>query len=430
MKKLSNTIIYFYIFLFANVLSADSIDDALKSDFSKQETIKIRFEVNKRLFSYEAGKFKIENARKNRDKIRAITDRIVPWAIMEHMTPPEVARIIVYMYHADEAGAPYLDAEDLIPMVAQHDIPLKDFVLMVQYNRETKAAAIPDEIREAFLGYTFSKGWDGVSILAGGRGMILAKIFQLNINKTASLLVKRLPAKGGLNPAGLTAIIENIIGESIKEKNARELMNNLASAQKSFKQTENSPRGLKTILDGSSQSADAVKIAAGVRIPAQTVRNDAIDKESGVVAYSPSEIPRSDWQILKRNNLFSAIKPWLGTPYQLGNKTGRPGIDCSGFVRAVLVDKKVGVPSDAIGYCSAEMCKNGSAVGRNNMNSGDLVFFSASPDARKITHVGLVTSPGYFTHASTRGVVSDELGKKWWTQRYITSRRVFEQVTN
>ena len=414
--------------LFVNILFADSLDDTLKSDFSKQETIKIRFEVNKRLFSYEAGKFKIENIKKNKDKIRTITDRIVPWAIMEHMTPPEVARIIVYMYHADEAGAPYLDAEDLIPLIAKQDIPLKDFVLMVQYNKENKQAGIPDRLREAFLGYTFAKGWDGVSIIAGGRGLILAKSAQLNINKTASLLVKTLPPKGAsAKPGTIAAIIENVIGESIKEKNARIIINNIENAQKTFVRTENSPQGLKTILNTSSQSDAAVQSVKQVSIPAAPVKNEAIDKEPGIIADAPSTY-RENWNVLIKNDYYAAIKPWLGTPYKYGNKTGRPGIDCSGFARIVLTDKRVGVPSDEIGYCTSEQSKAGSPVNRQNIRAGDLVFFSASPDQKKITHVGLVTLPGYFTHASTKGVVNDDLEKKWWKQRYVASRRIFAKV--
>jgi cell wall-associated NlpC family hydrolase len=428
-KNMEKIIIIFFSFMFALSASADSLDDTLKSDFSKQETIKIRFEVNKRLFSFEAGKFKIENIKKNKDKIRAITDRIIPWAIMEHMTPPEVARIIVYMYHADEAGAPYLDAEDLIPLVAQYEIPLKDFVLMVQYNKETKKAAIPEEIRDAFLGYAFSKSWDGVSILAGGRGLIIAKLLEININKTASLLLKNLPAKGAkANAASLVSIIENIIGESVKEKNAQLMMNNFASAQKSFTQTENSPQGLKTILESSSKSEAAVKNAGNVNIPAQIAKNDKIDKETGIINDESHKNIRENWQILSTNNLYEIMKPWLGTPYKYGNKTGKPGIDCSGFTRIVLVNPKIGVPSDLIGFCSGDQSKAGSPVSRQNIRAGDLLFFSASPDAKKITHVALATSPGYFTHASTRGVVNDDLNKKWWSQRYVASRRLFTDV--
>ncbi len=422
-------LVFLCTYLLISSVSADSLDDTLKGDFSKQETVKIRFEVNKRLFSFEAGKFKIENIKKNKDKIRAITDKIVPWAIMEHMTPPEVARIIVYMYHADEAGARFLDAEDLIPLVAQHEIPLKDFALMVQYNRETKDAAIPEEIRDAFLGYAFSKGWDGISIFAGGRGLILAKAYKLNINKTASLLLKNLPAKGASNPALVIDVVKNIIGESIKEKNAQIIVNNLASTQNSFTRTENSPQGLKTIIE-SSRNESAVKTAGNVDIPKQPTRNDLIDKETGIIIDESSKNIRENWQVLNRNNLYSTIKPWLGTPYIYGNKTGKPGIDCSGFTRIVLTDRKVGVPSDVIGFCSGDQCKAGSPVSRQNIRAGDLVFFSASPDLKKITHVGLATSAGFFTHASTHGVVNDDLSKKWWSQRYVTSRRIFAEVKN
>ncbi len=408
--------------------SADSLDDTLKGDFTKQETVKIRFEVNKRLFSYEAGKFKIENIKKNRDKIRTITDRIIPWAIMEHLTPPEVARIIVYMYHADEAGVRFLDAEDLIPLIARQDIPLKNFALIVQYNKETKIAGIPDEIREAFLGYSFSKGWDGISILAGGRGLILAKMNNLNINKTASLLLKNLPANGASNPALVVNIVKNITGGSKREKNAEVLIDNIASTQKKYTQTQNSPQGLKAVVTNTVESEPVVRSATAVAIPKQTAVNNAIDKEAGIIVDESAKTTNKNWHILAINDYYSVIKPWLGTPYIYGNKTGKPGIDCSGFARIVLVNPKIGVPSEIIGFCSSDQSKAGTPVSRQNIRAGDLLFFSASPDTKKITHVALATSPGYFTHASTAGVVNDDLNKKWWSQRYVASRRVFNEV--
>ncbi|MBN2400774.1 MAG: C40 family peptidase [Spirochaetes bacterium] len=408
---------------------ADSLDDTLKDDFSKQEAVKIRFEVNKSLFSYEAGKFKIENIKKNRDKIRAITDRIIPWAVMERMNPAEVARIIVYMYHADEAGTHFLDSEDLIPLIARHEITLKNFVLMVQYNNETKTAGIPEEIRDAFLGYAFSKGWDGLSILAGGRGLIIAKLYGLDINKTASLLARRIPANGAkASPASLTAVIENVIGESINEKNARIIINNLADSQKAFTQAENSPKGLKAITESSSQSNTAVKTAGSA--PTQKhIKNTTVDKEPGIIIEDKSSAVRKEnWQILKIPDFYEAIRPWLGTRYKYGGKSKKTGIDCSGFTRAVLTDGKVGVPPEKIGYSSVSQSTIGSPVNRNSIRAGDLVFFSASPARKKITHVGLATSAGYFTHASMRGVVNDDLNKKWWAQRFITSRRIFAEV--
>ena len=56
-------IIYFTIlltFLSTTSISADSLDSMLKQDFTGQQTIKIRFEVNKRLYSFNAGKFRLK----------------------------------------------------------------------------------------------------------------------------------------------------------------------------------------------------------------------------------------------------------------------------------------------------------------------------------------------------------------------------------
>jgi hypothetical protein len=422
---------FFGLFILINSLIADSIDDALKSDFSKQETVKIRFEVNKRLFSFEAGKFKIENIRKNRDRIRSITDRIIPWAIMEGLEPSEVARIIVYMYYAEESGAPFIDAEDLIPIVAKHEIPLKDFVYMVQYNRETKEASIPEDIKDAFLGYAFSKGWDGVSILTGGRGLILAKASGLDINKAASLILKRLPAKGAERESGeLISITAEIIGDSDHAKISREIMDNIKISQKSALQSENSLQGLRDMIKESSEIDDNIKIIGKMNIPQKSGNNMMIDQESGMLPDIDHTQPMNkNWKILNRNIFFEAIRPWIGIPYKYGNKTGKPGIDCSGFTLNVLTDKRIGVPYDAIGRSSSSQSRAGVQVARQNLRAGDLVFFSASPSKNKITHVGLVTSSGYFVHAScSKGVINDSLNKKWWKQRYVTSRRIFFEV--
>lgn len=419
------------ILISASGLYADEMEDTLKNDFSKQETIKIRFEVNKRLYSFEAGKFKLDQISKNRDKIRVITDRIVPWAIMEHLKPAEVARIIVYMYNADEAGAAFTDSEDLIPLVAKMDIPMKDFVLMVQYNRETKNAGIPEDIRQAFLGVAVYRKWDGVSILAGGRGLILARLSGFDVNKAATLLLRNIPAKGSSsNPQALIAIVENIIGESSRKQNAQVIMQNLASTHQTVRAQENSPAGIKKIMDDAARADSNISQVSNIE-PSAAVKNARIDEEKGIIQ-DDSNIPsgKTNWQLLSRGALISTIRPWLGTPYQYGSKTGRPGIDCSGFTRIVLIDRNIGVPPEMIGHSTSTQKDAGSPVSREKLKPGDLVFFSASPDKNKITHVGLVTGPGEFTHACNSGVINDSLTKKWWYKRYVLSRRIFADVKN
>ncbi len=411
-------------------LFADEFDDTLKDDLGKQQTVKIRFEVNKRLFSFEAGKFKLDNIKKNRDKIRSITDRIVPWAIMEHLEPSEVARIIVYMYHAEEAGAPFNDAEDLIPLVAKKEIPIREFVLMVQFNRETKRAGIPEEIRNAYLGLAVRRGCDGVSILTGGRGLILGRMAGLNINKVGALLLKEIPAKGSAAaPGTLVSIVESIIGNSAKEGNAQNIMKNLNETQRAAASQDNSPEGVKNIIGDASKAASNIQKADTGRITGTPKADSRIDSQTGIIPENSRSAVKEGWEILRQNMLVTAVKPWLGTPYDFGNKTGKGGIDCSGFTLLVLTDGKIGVPGDVIGQGTAYQINAGRAVKRNELLPGDLVFFSASPDKAKVTHVALMVTPAIFSHASSsKGVIYDELTKKYWTSRYIAARRVFKDV--
>lgn len=422
-------IITFIFLFFTSSVFADSLENMLKKDFTQQQTVLIHFEVNKRLYSFEAGKFKLEKIAKNRQKIDKITEKIIPWAIMEGLKPEEVARIIVYMYHADEAGAAFLDSEDLIPLIAKKDIPMKDFVLMVQYNRETKYTQVPEEIRNAFLGIAMYKDWDGVSILAGGRGLVLAKSCGLNLNKVGSLLLKKIPPQGEkISSEKLVSIIQGVIGEFAKEKYAQEIMNNLAKAHAAAVNQENSPAGIKLVLKDAGQAeSNIVKI---ISKPVKIAQSADINKERGLIADldAPSSAVKVNWQTLSKNQLTGTIKPWLGTPYSFGSKTGTPGIDCSGFTRIVLIDKKIGVPGEIIGHGTASQIIAGNAVSRQSLMPGDLVFFSASPNLNKVTHVGLVTGQDEFSHACNSGVIYDSLSKKWWKQRYVSARRVFNNV--
>jgi len=422
------------VILFNSNLYPDTLGSLLKQDFTKQQRIKIHFEVNKRLYSFEAGKFKLKKIKKNRDKINNISEKILPWAIMEHLKPEEVARIIVYMYHADEAGASFIDAEDLIPLVAKKDIPLKDFVLMVQYNRETERAKIPEEIRQSFLGQAVDRKWDGVSILAGGRGLILARSGKLNINKTASLLLKNLPAKGARTTSqNLISIVENIIGKSSKKQNSQKIIKNFANTHKTVVKTQNSPQGLKNIIHNADQTVQQVQRIGRVKIPSTPLKNRQIDKENGIISdleKKPSSVTSTSWKTINKAKLMKTIKPWLGTPYKYGDKTGKRGIDCSGFTRIVLIHKNIGVPSDEIGYSTSTQKNAGNPVNIKKLRCGDLIFFSASPNRSKITHVGLVTSPKTFSHSCSRGVIHDKLTKKWWRQRYVKSRRIFNRIVD
>ena len=132
-----------------------------------------------------------------------------------------------------------------------------------------------------------------------------------------------------------------------------------------------------------------------------------------------------DWKSVSVSKLDQIVKGWIGTRYLYGGSS-KTGTDCSGFTKSVLVDKGIDVPVKLIPRSARDQAKIGSAVSRNNLNAGDLVFFSASPNQSKITHVGLSLGKSNFVHASSsRGVVIQSLDEKWWTGRYTSARRIF-----
>jgi cell wall-associated NlpC family hydrolase len=66
------------------------------------------------------------------------------------------------------------------------------------------------------------------------------------------------------------------------------------------------------------------------------------------------------------------------------------------------------------------------AVGRDALQSGDLVFF-ATNGGRQVSHAGIYVGDGRFVHApSTGGTVRlDSLSNTYWQRTYLNAKRVF-----
>ncbi|BDH60772.1 hypothetical protein MTP04_09020 [Lysinibacillus sp. PLM2] len=113
-----------------------------------------------------------------------------------------------------------------------------------------------------------------------------------------------------------------------------------------------------------------------------------------------------------------AAKQYLDSPYLYGGTT-ESGFDCSGFVNRVFLDLGIELPRTSVG-----LFKEGESISRDELQTGDLVFFNTS--GQGVSHVGIYYGGGKFIHSqSVLGVSISNLNDKWyWGTRYIGAKRI------
>lgn len=119
--------------------------------------------------------------------------------------------------------------------------------------------------------------------------------------------------------------------------------------------------------------------------------------------------------------LVKVAKSFAGAPYRYGGETIR-GLDCSAFVRKMYEIFEVDLPR-----CAREQYYAGPRVDRDNLTTGDLVFFKTKRRASYPTHVGIYIGDGAFIHASSlphKGVKVDRLSDSYFTRTYVGAVRV------
>ncbi len=110
----------------------------------------------------------------------------------------------------------------------------------------------------------------------------------------------------------------------------------------------------------------------------------------------------------------------VGVPYRSGGNDPATGLDCSGLVHFAARN----VLGLQLPRQSEAMSRIGSAVARQALQPGDLVFFNTL--GRAYSHVGMYVGNDQFVHApARRGYVRIEsMAQSYWARRYNGARRL------
>ncbi|SQD77052.1 NlpC/P60 family protein [Moritella yayanosii] len=115
--------------------------------------------------------------------------------------------------------------------------------------------------------------------------------------------------------------------------------------------------------------------------------------------------------------LLSQYNDWRGTPHKWGGMS-KKGVDCSGLVKLTFEQQF----SLSLPRTTAGQVKVGHSIKRQQLRTGDLVFFKTGVNVR---HVGIMVDELQFFHASSsRGVILSRLDNPYWNSHYWQSRRV------
>ena len=120
-----------------------------------------------------------------------------------------------------------------------------------------------------------------------------------------------------------------------------------------------------------------------------------------------------------RYKLVKMARTFLGLPYRWGGMSERRGVDCSGLVKVLFAKLHVELPRS-----SREQIQSGKEISLDQLETGDLVFFSTHGEIP--THVGVYLGNDQFLHAEQKAgrVIITNLKDPWYAKRFLGARRV------
>jgi len=123
-----------------------------------------------------------------------------------------------------------------------------------------------------------------------------------------------------------------------------------------------------------------------------------------------------------QDDVEKTLRKYLGISYKIGGY-GMKGMDCSGFVKhAFNKIFEIDLPRSSAQQVSYARLEK---VTKSQLNTGDLLFFSAAVKSKRISHVGIYLEDGNFIHSQgKKGVIISRMDTSYWKARLRSIRRL------
>lgn len=157
------------------------------------------------------------------------------------------------------------------------------------------------------------------------------------------------------------------------------------------------------VTGGTTKAASNNVAVSTPKTTTSTSATGSLGKATGIVAYGQKFVGK--------------------LPYVFGGESLVSGADCSYFVQQVIL-KTTGYK---LPRTAAQQQKHGTAISKNQIQAGDLVFFANTGDRKGVTHVGIAIGGGKMVNAQSKKAgttIVDFVNNSYWSKHYHSAKRL------